>query len=74
MKINVDKWGLAALAVVLAVLPFTASGYVLYIANLLLIFIVLCAGPAHRHRRDRPVRDGPCRLLRHRHLYGRAHQ
>ncbi|MGX5659501.1 branched-chain amino acid ABC transporter permease [Castellaniella ginsengisoli] len=44
MKINVDKWGLAALAVVLAVLPFTASGYVLYIVNLLMIYIVLALG------------------------------
>ena len=44
MKMDFDKWGLAALAVVLAVLPFTASGYVLYIVNLLMIYIVLALG------------------------------
>lgn len=44
MKMDFDKWGLAVLAVVLAVLPFTASGYVLYIVNLLMIYIVLALG------------------------------
>ncbi len=44
MKNHFDTWGLAALAVVLAVLPFTASGYVLYIVNLLMIYIVLALG------------------------------
>ncbi len=44
MKMDFDKWGLAVLAVVLVVLPFTASGYVLYIVNLLMIYIVLALG------------------------------
>lgn len=44
MKTNLDTWCLAVLAVVLAVLPFTASGYVLYIVNLLMIYVVLALG------------------------------
>ncbi len=35
---------LAAGAVALVILPFAVSGYVLYIANVLLVFVVLCLG------------------------------
>ncbi|WP_350408282.1 branched-chain amino acid ABC transporter permease [Castellaniella sp. GW247-6E4] len=41
---NVDKWALVLAAVLLAVLPFVASGYILYIINLLMIYIVLALG------------------------------
>jgi len=44
MKMDFDKWALAAAAVVLAVLPFIATGYILYIVNLLMIYIVLALG------------------------------
>lgn len=44
MKINLDKSALLVGAVVLAVLPFIASGYVLYVVNLLMIYIVLALG------------------------------
>lgn len=44
MKMNPDKWALLVLAGVLVVLPFIASGYVLYIVNLLMIYIVLALG------------------------------
>ena len=40
----VDRWALAAAAVLLLVLPFTASGYVLYVVNLLMVFVVLALG------------------------------
>ena len=40
----VDRWALIAAAVVLLVLPFTASGYVLYVVNLLMVFVVLALG------------------------------
>lgn len=39
-----DRWALAAFAVLLLVLPFTVSGYVLYVVNLLLVFVVLALG------------------------------
>ncbi|WP_431275280.1 branched-chain amino acid ABC transporter permease [Variovorax ureilyticus] len=41
---NPDRWALLLGAVVLLVLPFTVSGYVLYIANLLMVFVVLSLG------------------------------
>ena len=41
---KVDRWALIAAAVVLLVLPFTASGYVLYVVNLLMVFVVLALG------------------------------
>lgn len=40
----IDKAALVAAAVVLAVLPFTTSGYVLYVVNLLMVFVVLALG------------------------------
>jgi len=39
-----DRWALAAIAVLLAVLPFTVTGYVLYVVNLLMVFMVLALG------------------------------
>jgi len=39
-----DRVMLALLALVLAVLPFGASGYVLYVVNLLMVFAVLALG------------------------------
>ncbi|KLN57059.1 branched-chain amino acid ABC transporter permease [Variovorax paradoxus] len=39
-----DRTVLLAMAVVLAVLPFTTSGYVLYVVNLLMVFTVLALG------------------------------
>ncbi len=39
-----DRGVLLAMAVVLAVLPFAASGYVLYVVNLLMVFSVLALG------------------------------
>lgn len=44
MKEGFDRIALVSLAVVLVALPFVASGYVLYIANLLLVFVVLALG------------------------------
>jgi len=45
MKImSVDRWALLAGAVILLVLPFAVSGYILYIANLLMVFVVLSLG------------------------------
>lgn len=44
MKMTVDKWALVLAALVLAALPFVASGYILYIVNLLMIYIVLALG------------------------------
>lgn len=44
MKTNLDKWALVLAAVVLIALPFLASGYVIYIVNLLMIYIVLALG------------------------------
>jgi len=39
-----DRWALVAAGVVLLVLPFVVTGYVLYIANLMLVFVVLSLG------------------------------
>lgn len=44
MKIDLDKGLLLACAAILAVLPFVASGYVLFIVNLLMVYIVLALG------------------------------
>jgi len=41
---NLNRWALLAGAIVLLTLPFTVSGYVLYIANLLMVFVVLSLG------------------------------
>lgn len=43
-SMTLDRWALLASAVVLLVLPFTASGYVLYVVNLLMVFVVLALG------------------------------
>lgn len=42
--ITPDHWALLAAGLVLLVLPFTVSGYVLYVVNLLLVFVVLALG------------------------------
>ena len=39
-----DHWALLAAALLLLVLPFAVSGYVLYVVNLLLVFVVLALG------------------------------
>ncbi|MDM0035842.1 branched-chain amino acid ABC transporter permease [Variovorax sp. J22P271] len=39
-----DHWALLAAAVLLLLLPFTVSGYVLYVVNLLMVFVVLALG------------------------------
>jgi len=39
-----DHWTLLAAALVLLILPFTVSGYVLYVVNLLMVFVVLALG------------------------------
>ena len=39
-----DHWALLAGAVLLLLLPFTVSGYVLYVVNLLMVFVVLALG------------------------------
>lgn len=39
-----DHWALLAAALVLLILPFTVSGYVLYVVNLLMVFVVLSLG------------------------------
>ncbi len=44
MKPDFDKWALVLAAAVLMILPFATSGYVLYIVNLLMIYIVLALG------------------------------
>ena len=44
MKTSFDFWALALAAVVLVILPFTATGYIIYIANLLMIYVVLALG------------------------------
>lgn len=41
---KMDRIFLLLLAAVLAVLPFVASGYVLYVVNLLMVFVVLALG------------------------------
>lgn len=43
-NLSIDKLSLAAAAIVLAVLPFTVTGYVLYVVNLLMVFVVLALG------------------------------
>jgi branched-chain amino acid transport system permease protein len=43
-RLSLDHAALAAVAVLLCVLPFTVSGYVLYIVNLLMVFVVLALG------------------------------
>ncbi|HEX7386338.1 MAG TPA: branched-chain amino acid ABC transporter permease [Castellaniella sp.] len=44
MKNNLDIWALFVAVVVLVILPFTATGYIIYIANLLMIYVVLALG------------------------------
>ena len=44
MKSKTDRAVLALMAVVLAALPFMASGYVIYVVNLLMVFVVLALG------------------------------
>jgi branched-chain amino acid transport system permease protein len=39
-----DHWALLAGAALLLLLPFTVSGYVLYVVNLLMVFVVLALG------------------------------
>ena len=39
-----DHWALLAGALLLLLLPFTVSGYVLYVVNLLMVFVVLALG------------------------------
>lgn len=39
-----DRWALLAAAALLIVLPFAVSGYVLYVVNLLMVFVVLALG------------------------------
>ena len=39
-----DHWALLAAAVLLLLLPFAVSGYVLYVVNLLMVFVVLALG------------------------------
>ncbi len=39
-----DHWALLVGALVLLILPFTVSGYVLYVVNLLMVFVVLALG------------------------------
>ncbi len=39
-----DHWALLAGALILMVLPFAVSGYVLYVVNLLMVFVVLSLG------------------------------
>ncbi|MDN5844396.1 MAG: branched-chain amino acid ABC transporter permease, partial [Alcaligenaceae bacterium] len=41
---NLDKWALMLAAVVLIALPFFVSGYIIYIVNLLMIYVVLALG------------------------------
>jgi branched-chain amino acid transport system permease protein len=42
--LSLDRWALLAAALVLIALPFTVSGYVLYVVNLLMVFVVLALG------------------------------
>ncbi|WP_408594840.1 branched-chain amino acid ABC transporter permease [Limnohabitans sp.] len=41
---SLDHWALALGAALLLALPFVASGYVLYVVNLLMVFVVLALG------------------------------
>lgn len=43
-RFSPDHWALACGAVLLIALPFIASGYVLYVVNLLMVFVVLALG------------------------------
>lgn len=43
-RFTADHWALLALLAVLCVLPFTVTGYVLYVVNLLMVFVVLSLG------------------------------
>ena len=43
-RLTADHWALLALLAVLCVLPFTVTGYVLYVVNLLMVFVVLSLG------------------------------
>lgn len=43
-RLSIDHFALLALLVVLCVLPFTVTGYVLYVVNLLMVFVVLSLG------------------------------
>lgn len=43
-SIPLDRWALLVSAAILLVLPLVASGYVLYIVNLLMVFVVLSLG------------------------------
>jgi branched-chain amino acid transport system permease protein len=43
-SMTLDRWALLASAVLLLILPFTVSGYILYIVNLLMVFVVLALG------------------------------
>lgn len=43
-SMTLDRWALIASAVLLFILPFTVSGYILYIVNLLMVFVVLALG------------------------------
>lgn len=44
MNNKIDRVLLALMAIVLAALPFLASGYVVYVVNLLMVFVVLALG------------------------------
>lgn len=44
MSNKIDRTLLALMAVVLVALPFMASGYVVYVVNLLMVFVVLALG------------------------------
>lgn len=43
-RFSPDQWALLALLALVCVLPFVATGYVLYMANLLMVFVVLALG------------------------------
>lgn len=43
-SMTLDRWTLLAGALLLLILPFTVSGYVLYVVNLLMVFVVLALG------------------------------
>lgn len=43
-KLSLDHWALIVAALILLLLPFTVSGYVLYVVNLLMVFVVLSLG------------------------------
>jgi branched-chain amino acid transport system permease protein len=43
-NLSLDHWALLVAAAVLLALPFTVTGYVLYVVNLLMVFVVLALG------------------------------